>query len=169
METHTYTAESIWDTSVVNLATVVEITREPFFILNERFEVVAASELYYKLSRSERPEVEGQSLYTLEHNAFDNDSLRKSMQDVARNGSYITGVELKTTLPRVGNVVLMLSARRIYPRSVPPGVEPAVSMIFAMEDITETVSVAELLSNHISTFQRDMVRRTEDLENRLRV
>ncbi|MCX6716017.1 MAG: PAS domain-containing protein [Candidatus Taylorbacteria bacterium] len=144
----------IWEAGMVYVKTVVDIEHEPFLILDEKLHVIAGNDMYYKTFKLTQKQVDGKSIYKLGKGEWNIASLRNKLEGVAVNGTFLKGFEVTLDFKNIGRRTMMVNARRIYAGPMSVSLKSISPMIlFAMEDITEMISVAEQLTSHVTTFE----------------
>jgi PAS domain-containing protein len=160
-------AERIWNESWTYIKTVVDTIHEPFLILDKNLTVVAANESFYNVFQVTEKETENKLIYELGNRQWDIPQLQKLLEDILLQNTFFKGFEVTHDFPVIGKKIMILNARRVYsdPKtgySFPP------IILLAMEDITEMMGVAEMLTKHTNHFEKEMEERTGVLENHIR-
>lgn len=148
--------------------TVVDIVREPVLILGEDFCVMAANEPFYKMFQVKEKDTEGKIVYDLGNGQWNIVALKKLLEDILPKNTYFKGFEVVHVFPNIGRKIMILNAREIHCKEDPLlGPCPPI-ILLAIEDITEMMDVADMLSLHTTQFEEKMAQRTGTLENRIR-
>jgi len=150
------------------IKTVVDIVREPVLILGEDFRVMAANEPFYKMFQVKEEETEGKIVYDLGNGQWNISELKKLLEDILPKNTFFKGFEVVHEFPNIGRKIMILNAREIHCK-VNEDLGPCPPIILlAIEDITEMMDVADMLSLHTTQFEEKMADRTETLENRIK-
>lgn len=146
------------------IKTVVDLVREPVLVLDKKFCVLAANEPFYKMFRVEASDTEGKCIYELGNNQWNIPTLKKLLEDILPKHTFFKGFEVDHEFPLIGRKVMILNARQIHftkdstLKLVPP------IMLLAIEDITEIITAAETLANHVKQLETELTDRTNKLE-----
>jgi len=137
--------EEIWKESWTYITTVVDTTHEPFLILDEDLNVLAANESFYHTFQTEAKVTEGKLVYDLGNKQWDIPSLRKLLEDILPKNTFFKGYEVAHDFPVIGRKVMILNARRIHNKNTLSGAWPQI-ILLAMEDVTDSLIIAEKLT-----------------------
>ena len=150
------------------IKTVVDIVREPVLILGEDFRVMAANEPFYKMFQVEKEETEGKIVYELGNGQWNIIALKKLIEDILPKNTFFKGFEVIHEFPTIGRKIMILNAREIHCKEdVKLGPCPPI-ILLAIEDITEMMDVADMLTMHTTQFEEKMASRTEKLETHIK-
>jgi PAS domain-containing protein len=150
------------------IKTVVDIVREPVLILGEDFRVMAANEPFYKMFRVEKEETEGKIVYELGNGQWNIAALKKLLEDILPKDTFFKGFEVVHEFPIIGRKIMILNAREIHCKEdIKLGPCPPI-ILLAIEDITEMMDVADMLSLHTTQFEEKMAFRTGTLETHIK-
>lgn len=146
------------------IKTVVDIVREPVLILDQNLRVMAANEPFYQTFQVEQKNTEDKVVYELGNGQWDIPALRKLLEDILPKNTFFKGFEVSHEFPTIGRKIMILNAREIHCKDDPNlGPYPPI-ILLAIEDVTEMMDVAEMLTRHTKTFESTMAERTEKLE-----
>jgi PAS domain-containing protein len=150
------------------IKTVVDIVREPVLILGEDFRVMAANDPFYKMFQVKEKDTEGRIVYDLGNGQWNISALKKLLEDILPKNTFFKGFEVVHEFPNIGRKIMILNAREIHCKedSVLGPCPPII--LLAIEDITEMMDVADMLSLHTTQFEEKMASRTGVLENRIK-
>lgn len=154
--------DHFWEKSWTYIKTVVDVVREPVLILDKNFRVMAANESFYRIFQVEPKDTEQKIVYSLGNGQWNIPALRKLLEDILPKNTFFKGFEVSHEFPHIGQKTMILNARQIHAKedtAFPP------IILLAMEDITEMMGVAELLSRHTKQFQTKTMERIENLED----
>lgn len=151
----------LWEESWVYIKTVVDVVREPVLILDKNLRVMSANESFYRTFQVDPKETEGKVVYELGNGQWDIPVLRKLLEDILPKNTFFKGFEVAHEFPSIGRKVMILNARQIHFKEE-TAFQPI--MLLAMEDVTEIMSVAEMLSGHANQLQGKLSERTQKLE-----
>ncbi len=156
----------LWEESWTYIKTVVDVVRDPILILDKNLRVMAANESFYRTFHVEPKETQDKNVYELGNGQWDIPALRRFLDDILPNNSHFKGFEVTHDFPIIGRKTMLLNARRIYREGGGSVLFPPI-ILLAIEDISEMMSVAEMLSHHTSVFEAKMGERAEKLEKQI--
>jgi chemotaxis protein methyltransferase CheR len=146
------------------IKTVVDIMREPVLILDQDLRVMAANEPFYKTFQTEQKDTEDAVLYELGNGQWNIPALRKLLENILPENTFFKGFEVTHDFPVIGRKIMILNAREIHCKENKKlGPCPPI-ILLAIEDVTDVMDVAEMLSRRTSEFEVTMAERTEKLE-----
>jgi hypothetical protein len=150
-----------WEESWAYIKTVVDIVREPVLILDKNFRVLAANDPFYKTFQVEAKDTEKKIVYELGNGQWNIPPLRKLLEDILPKNTFFKGFEVIHDFPLIGRKIMILNARQIHFKKE---VSSQPIILLAIEDITDIMSVADMLTFHTNQFEDKMAERTEKLE-----
>lgn len=104
---------------------------EPFLILDDKFQVVMANKAFYETFQCEPKHTEGKKIDTLGDGQWNIPRLRKALDDVLADNSYVENIEFAYNFANTGAATFLMNVRAIYRDN---GLSPIV--LLAMEDVT---------------------------------
>jgi chemotaxis protein methyltransferase CheR len=131
----------LWDDSWTYIKTVVDIVREPVLVLNKDFKIIAANECFYSTFKVTVKDTEGKVVYEL-----GNGQWKKLLEDILPKHTFFKGFEVTHEFPKIGRKIMILNARQMFVKEDKAGKDSII--LLAMEDVTEMMIVAEMLSEH---------------------
>ncbi len=152
---------SFWEESWAYIKTVVDIVREPVLILDKNLRVLAANDPFYRTFQVEAKDTEKKIVYELGNGQWDIPDLRKLLEDILPKNTFFKGFEVLHDFPLIGRKVMILNARQIHFKE-DVTLQPII--LLAIEDITEIMGVADMLTLHTNQFEHRIAERTEKLE-----
>jgi PAS domain-containing protein len=160
--------DKLWNESWTYIKTVVDVVREPVLILDKEFRVMSANETFYKTFKVEPKDTEDKLIYDLGNGQWDIQALRKLLEDILPKHTFFKGFEVIHEFPVIGRKIMILNARQIFFKSdeICSRVYPPI-ILLAIEDVTEMMDVAEMLTNHTNQFEMKMADRTEKMEENI--
>lgn len=156
--------DHLWEKSWTYIKTAVDVVREPILILDKDFRVMVANDPFYKVFQVEPKDTESKIVYELGNGQWDIPALRKLLEDILPKHTFFKGFEVTHEFPVIGHKVMILNARQIHVENETDMESFAPIILLAMEDITEMMDVAEMLTRHTNQFKTEMTERTEKLE-----
>ena len=150
-----------WEESWTYIKTVVDIVREPVLILDKELRVLAANDPFYRTFQVEAKDTEKKIVYELGNGQWDIPQLRKLLEDILPKNTFFKGFEVIHDFPLIGRKVMILNARQIHFKE-DKKLHPII--LLAIEDITEIMGVADMLTLHTNQFEAKMAEKTEKLE-----
>lgn len=154
----------LWEESWTYIKTVVDVVREPVLILDKELCVMAANESFYRMFQTEIKNTEHKLVYELGDGQWNIPTLRNLLEDILPKNTFFKGFEVNHNFPIVGHKVMILNARQIHfldDKKFSP------IILLAMEDVTEMMSVAEMLALHTNKFEEKILERTSSLEGKI--
>lgn len=156
-------ADRVWEESFIYIKTVVNTVTQPFLLLDKDLKIIAANESFYSTFLEEAENIEQKFLYEIENGAWNVPELKKLLENIITEDSFVKGFEMKRDFPGVGSKHLVLSARRIY-REIQEQKIPSEIILLAMEDATELMRIAEVIIKHTNDKKLQMPERKVDLQ-----
>ena len=150
--------EGLWEESWTYIRTVVDIVREPVLILDKDLHVMVANESFYRTFQVEAQDTEKKLVYDLGDGQWNIPALRKLLDDILPKNTFFKGFEVIHEFPAIGRKVMILNARQIHSKQLPP------IILLAMEDMTEMMAVAETLAGHANAAELRFAEKTQQLE-----
>jgi chemotaxis protein methyltransferase CheR len=132
--------------------------REPVLILDKDLHVMIANESFYRTFQVEKKDTEGTLVYELGDGQWNIPALRKLLEEILPKNTFFKGFEVIHEFPAIGRKVMILNARQIHSKQLPP------IILLAMEDVTEMMAVAETLAGHANMAEARFAERTQKLE-----
>lgn len=159
--------KKVWEESWTYIKTVVDIMHEPILILDNDFRVRAANDCFYATFKVEPKETEGKVVYDLGNGQWDIPALRKLLEDILPKSSFFKGFEVEHYFPTIGHKVMLLNARQVHFKESASTKMFPPTIVLAMEDVTDMMSVAETLAGHAKQFEMKLTERTQRLETQI--
>jgi len=147
------------------IKTVVDVVREPVLILDKDFRVLTANESFYRTFQVEEKDTEKKIVYELGNGQWDIPALRKLLEDILPKNTFFKGFEVIHEFPLIGRKIMILNARQIHFKE---DITFQPIILLAIEDITEIMGVADMLTLHTNQFEYKMAERTEKLETKIK-
>jgi len=154
-----------WDESWTYIKTIVDIVREPVLILDKDLRVLAANDPFYKTFQVEAKDTEKKIVYELGNGQWDIPDLRRLLEEILPKNTFFKGFEVIHNFPLIGRKVMILNARQIHFKE---NVTLQPIILLAIEDITDIMGVADMLTAHAGQFEDKMAQRTEKLETEIK-
>jgi two-component system CheB/CheR fusion protein len=112
--------------------TIVETVRRPLLVLDSKLRVQRAGRAFFDAFQLTREAVEGQPFLELDDAQWDTPPLRRSLDELLRDGVAFDDLEVAREFPRVGRRTLRLNARRLQ---LPE--DNRLSILLSIDDITD--------------------------------
>ncbi|OGD68825.1 hypothetical protein A2811_02455 [Candidatus Campbellbacteria bacterium RIFCSPHIGHO2_01_FULL_34_10] len=122
---------------------------------------MAANESFYRVFQVETRDTEQKVVYELGNGQWNIPALRKLLEDILPKNTFFKGFEVSHDFPSIGHKSMILNARQIHVKE-DPSFPPII--LLAIEDVTEMMSVAEMLALHTKQFEDETEARIEKLE-----
>jgi two-component system, chemotaxis family, CheB/CheR fusion protein len=150
-----------WEKSWTYIKTVVDVVHEPVLILNAELCVMSANESFYKMFQVEEKDTENKLVYELGNGQWNIPALKKLLEDILPKNTFFKGFEVSHEFEFIGKKTMILNARQIH---VKEDIEFPQIILLAIEDVTEMMNVAEMLTRHTRHFEMQTGSRIERLE-----
>ncbi len=112
----------------------------------------------------EPQDTENKLVYKLGNGQWDIPALRKLLEDILPQNTFFKGFEVKHEFPFIGRKIMLLNARQIHFKEDTASPLESPIILLAMEDVTEIMRVAEMLSGHENQIETKLRERTTTLE-----
>ncbi len=130
------------------IKTVVDIVREPVLILDQDMRVLAANDPFCRTFQIKRDNAENKTIYELGNGEWDIPGLRKLLESILPQNTFFRGFEVDYDFPVVGHKVLILNGREVHCKE-DSALKPCPRIILlAIEDVTDMMDVADMLSRY---------------------
>lgn len=156
-------SEKIWQTGWTYIRHVVDTAREPFLILDEKLNVMAANEAFYRTFDASVDETERHPVFKLGNGQWAGKHLRKLLLDILPKETFFRDFEVDHVFPFVGRKIMMLNARRVQ---YGDGDMPML-IILAMEDVTKQRAIEIRLAEYARELEEKVTLRTKELTIRI--
>ncbi len=141
--------ENINDAQILAQA-IVNTIPEPFLVLDETLQVLAASRSFYLVFQVNPEETTGCLLYDLGDGQWDIPALRLLLETIIPQQAAMDGFEVVHAFPGIGRRTMLLNARKvIYDDS------PKATILLAFSDVTER--------RRIEQEKKELLEHTEEL------
>jgi PAS domain-containing protein len=155
--------EKLWEKSWTYIKTVVDVLREPILILDKDFKVVAANDSFYETFKVTKEDTENKILYDLGNGQWNIPALKKILETILSDKTFFKGFQVAHEFPSIGRRVMLLNAREIHIKD-DADLEPfPPTIVLAMEDVTEMMAVADLLSEHAKNIEARLMSKTQEM------
>ncbi len=156
----------LWDNSWTYIKNVVDIVREPVLILDKDFKILAANDCFYTSFKVTPKQTEGKIVYELGNGQWDIPSLKKLLEDILPKHTFFKGFEVACNFPKIGRKIMILNARQMFVKEDQLGTDAII--LLAMEDVTEMMIVAEMLSDHANKIKDKLKTQVGKLEEQVK-
>lgn len=156
----------LWDDSWTYIKTVVDIVREPVLVLNKDFTILAANDCFYNTFKVTPKQTEGKIVYELGNGQWNIPSLKKLLEDILPKHTFFKGFEVTYNFPKIGRKIMILNARQMFVKEDKSGKDAII--LLAMEDVTEMMIVAEMLSDHANKIKDKLKTQVGKIEEKIK-
>ena len=125
---------------------------------------MAANDPFCQTFQVELKDTEGVVVYELGNGQWNIPNLRKLLEEIIPKNTFFKGFEVIHDFPMIGKKIMILNARQIFCKEDVLLEECPPIILLAIEDITEIMSVAEILARHTNQFESEIGKRTDKLE-----
>lgn len=140
------------------MATLVDVARESFLILDSGFRVVLGNPTFYQTFRVTRSQTEGKLLYRLGNGQWDIPELRKLLEEILPGKKVVKDYEVRHVFETIGRKTMLLNARQI---------DSVQLIILAIEDITKRKNLEDKLAAYTKELEVKVAKRTKELKLRV--
>ena len=141
------------------MATLVDVARESFLILDRDLRVISANPTFYKAFQVSSKETENQLLYELGNGQWNIPELRKLMEEILPRKKVVKDYEVKHVFETIGEKIMLLNARQI---------DTVQLIILAIEDVTIKEDLVEKLAKYTKGLEAQVAERTAELAKRIK-
>ncbi len=110
---------------------IIGTIREPLLVLDQHLKVKTANSSYYQLFQVQKPETEGEFIYTVNNSQWDIPALRRLLEKILPEKTTFKDFEITQTFPTIGERIMLLNAIELRKQS-----SSEKLILLAMEDIT---------------------------------
>jgi PAS domain-containing protein len=141
------------------MATLVDVARESFLILDSDFKVISANPTFYNVFRVLAKETEGRLLFALGNGQWNIPELKKLLEEILPKKKTVKDYEVKHIFETIGRKTMLLNARQI---------DTVQLIVLAIEDITARRSLEEKLADTVKLLAVKVEERTAELMERVK-
>jgi hypothetical protein len=141
------------------MATLAEVARESFLILDPNLRVIMANPTFYQSFKVLSGQTENELLYRLGNGQWDIPELKKLLGEILPKKKVIKNYEVKHRFETIGERTMLLNSRQI---------DSIQLIILAIEDITPRKKLEEELDAHLKNLETKVAERTIDLSKRVK-
>ncbi len=146
---HTPFEKETW----VNTKTAVDIHDDALLVLDQYLRVVSANGAFYRTFHTDEESTSGTLVYELGSAQWNIPALRTLLErSLSDTQSFFKGFKVVHDFPIIGLRTMIVNARRIYAKQDAFSKQP-VRILFAIEDITELMALAQKMSREIRADQ----------------
>ena len=140
-------------------ATLVDVARESFLILDSNLRVISANQIFYKNFQVLEKETENILLYELGNGQWNIPELKKLLEEILPEKKVVRDYAVTHTFETIGEKTILLNARRI---------DSSQLIILAMEDITSKKNLENKLAERTKDLEVKVAKHTEELADRIK-
>lgn len=140
------------------MATLVDVARESFLILDAELRVISANPTFYKSFRVTPKQTENKLLYNLGNKQWNIPKLKSLLEEILPKKKVVRNYEVTHSFQTIGEKTMLLNARQI---------DSVQLIILAFEDITDRKLLERKLGKYTEELEMEVVRRTTELETRV--
>ncbi|HEX7899269.1 MAG TPA: CheR family methyltransferase [Planctomycetota bacterium] len=138
---------------------LVETMRDPFLVLDGRFDVRQVNEAFLNFFQVRREEVEGKALYSLEKKIWELPALRTLMEEILPKNTHFKDFQIEREFPKIGRKILLLHARQV---KFTEADEPMILLTF--EDATDRKDTEKRIQDLNEGLEQQVSDRTSKLQ-----
>lgn len=141
------------------MATLVEVARESFLILDADLRVISGNPTFYRGFKVLPEQTENKFVYELGNGQWDIPELRRLMEEVLPQKKIVKDYPVTHTFPVIGKRTIRLNAKQI---------DSVQLIILAMEDITDKQALEKKLAEYTKGLEAKVAERTSELKERVK-
>lgn len=141
------------------MATLIDVARESFLILNADLRVISGNPTFYEVFRVLPKETENMFLYDLGNGQWNIPELKKLMEEILPKKKIVKDYEVKHIFETIGEKTMQLNARQI---------DTVQLIILAIEDITVREELEAKLAVYAQELEHKVAERTEELADKIK-
>lgn len=141
------------------MATLVDVARESFLILDAGLRVIAGNPTFYRNFRVLPKQTENKLFHELGNGQWDIPELRRLLEEVLPQKKIVKDYSVTHTFPVIGKRTIQLNAKQI---------DSVQLIILAMEDITDKQVLEKKLAEYTRGLEVKVAERTSELKNRVK-
>jgi len=144
--------------SLYYIKTFSDTAREPFLILDPKFQIIGANASFYKNFQVTKEQTEGRFIYDLGNGQWNIPELKKLLEDILPNKKVFNDYEVSHDFPGIGVKTMLLNARQL---------DATQQILLAIEDITLKRAIEVKLANYTKDLEKGVSEKTEELKIRI--
>ena len=141
------------------MATLVDVARESFLILDSELRVLSANPTFYATFRVLPKQTVGRPIYELGNGQWNLPTLKKLLEEILPKKKVVKDYEVNHVFETIGEKTIQLNARQI---------DSVQLIIIAMEDITVQKQQGDKLAKYTRELEISVAERTSELAERVR-
>ena len=140
------------------MATLVDVAREAFLILDARLRIITANPTFYKVFRVARKQTEKKFIYELGNGQWNIPPLKSLLEEILPKRKVVRDYEVTHTFQKIGEKTMQLNARQV---------DSVQLIILAIEDITPRKEIEKRLAEYTKGLEEKVRQRTTELVDRV--
>jgi PAS domain-containing protein len=140
------------------MATLVDVAREAFLILDSQLRVVSANPTFYHSFKVTPGDTESRLLYDLGNGQWNIPQLKDLLEEILPKKKIIRNYEVTHNFEAIGEKTMLLNARQV---------DSVQLIILAIEDITERKTLEQKLAEYTKSLEVKVDERTRDITDRV--
>ena len=141
------------------MATLVDVARESFLILDSNLRVLSANPTFYATFQVLPKQTEGRLIYELGNGQWNLPTLKKLLEEILPKKKVVKDYEVNHVFETIGEKTIQLNARQI---------DSVQLIIIAMEDITVQKQLEAKLAKYTRGLEISVAERTSELAERVK-
>ncbi len=141
------------------MATLIDVARESFLILDSDLRIISANPIFYKTFRVLPKQTENKYIYELGNGQWNIPELKKLMENILPNKKIVKDYEVVHVFEKIGEKTMQLNARQI---------DTVQLIILAIEDITDKEKLEKKLADYTEKLEIRIVERTAELASKVK-
>jgi hypothetical protein len=146
-------------TALHYMASLVEVARESFLILDPTLRIISANPTFYQAFRVLTKKTEGKFIYELGNGQWNIPKLKKLLEEILPKNKIVKNYEVNHIFETIGKKTMLLNARQL---------DSVQLIILAIEDITEKKNLEEKLADYTKGLEAKVAEHTTELADRIK-
>ena len=141
------------------MATLVDVARESFLILDADLRVITANPVFYQGFQVTPAQTEKRLLYELGNGQWNIPELKCLLEEILPNKKIVKDYQVTHVFEKIGAKTMLLNARQI---------DTVQLIILAIEDMTVRKNLEGKLADYTKDLEVQVAQRTKDLSNKVK-
>jgi len=145
--------------AIEDMQVMMEVSREPFLILDIDLRVVEANPTFYQTFSVNPNETKGKFIYDLGNKQWNIPKLKQLLESILPQKKIFKDYEVEHNFPTIGKRIMLLNAQRL---------DTVQLVILAFEDVTEKRRLEKKAIEYTKSLEVEVAKRTKELEDRVK-
>jgi len=141
------------------MATLVDVARESFLILDADLRIISANPIFYKNFQVLPLQTENKFIYDLGNGQWNIPELKRLLEEILPKKKIVKDYEVDHIFETIGKKTILLNARQI---------DTIQLIVLAMEDITVRRELEKKVVEHAKELESKIIERTTQLTSKVK-